>query len=126
MTIGMTDSTDSTPITSTDLTVNVESNAEPNTTNNIDEPVVTNDSLKDVINWLKKGDLVVLFCRNLRLVYRITDKEPNRKITVELSGPSLLNEGEWPWYIKNAGATQQPNENGVFKSEHFFRLNTYC
>jgi hypothetical protein len=84
-------------------------------------PQTTRNSLADIVGWLKSGDMVILCAKGiLRQVYHINDLPYNRKIYVNLStSPSLMEEGEWPYYIKSANATLQKNEsakcpNGIF------------
>ena len=76
-------------------------------------PQTTTNSLRDIIWWLKKGDMVILHTiHGRRLVYHINSLPFNRKIYVDVSAfPSLLNEGEWPYYIVESGAREMLNDS---------------
>ena len=69
------------------------------------EPVVTNNSLKDIVDWLALGDIVCLHTQHKKLYYVTFDFEKNdfigkRLIHVDLSTyPDLLEDDEWPYYI---------------------------
>ena len=68
----------------------------------------TNNSLADIVNWLKKGFIVCLHTNNKQLFYFSSEKldkiENEKLIYVNASTyASLLEDDEWPWYIKNAG-----------------------
>ena len=88
------------------------------------ELVITNNSLYDIINWLKIGYIVSIYAFNKKLFFY--KKEEIEKITDEKiiyinveSLPSLLNDDEWSWYIKNAGFVEYksldilPSENNT-------------
>jgi S-adenosylmethionine:tRNA-ribosyltransferase-isomerase (queuine synthetase) len=86
-------------------------------------PITTRNSLADIIGWLKEGDLVILHIGDISKAYIMTEKERNRCVTIDIStAPSLMEEGEWPWYIKNEGAIEvtdikpyYPAPNGTYK-----------
>ena len=72
--------------------------------------VTTNNSLADIINWLKNGHIVCIYTLDTKLYFfskEILDKiEDEIIIYVNVSrDTSLLDEDEWPWYIKNEGFT---------------------
>lgn len=72
-----------------------------------DKLVFTGNSLADIIGWLKMGFTVIIYSGDEGLFYRMPGTKAIRKIYVDVSKlPSLLHEGEWPWYIKNAGAKE--------------------
>jgi len=80
------------------------------------ELVITNNSLFDVINWLKSGYIVCIHAFNRKLFFY--NKEEIEKITDEKiiyidveSLSALLNEDEWPWYIKNEGFVEYKSIN---------------
>jgi len=72
--------------------------------------VTTNNSLADIINWLKDGYMVCIYALDTKLFYfskEVLDKIEDKIIYVNVQrDASLLNEDEWPWYIKNAGFTE--------------------
>ena len=68
----------------------------------------TNNSLADALKWLSFGDYVHLHSNNTRHVIYYDEStvgEKSKLIQINLTGysESLLDEGEWEWYIKNAG-----------------------
>jgi hypothetical protein len=83
-----------------------------------EELVITNNSLKDIINWLKNGYIVCIHSYSRQMYYyseEILD-EPliNDKSIIYVNVKkmsSLLDEGEWPWYIKNEGFVEYKSTN---------------
>jgi hypothetical protein len=73
-------------------------------------PVCTSNSLADVVSWINCGDFVSLYTQNKTINYHKCDLHINtceRTILVDVSScSSLLDEGEWPWYIEDAGHTR--------------------
>jgi hypothetical protein len=70
--------------------------------------VTTKNSLADIINFLKDGYIVCLHAGNNRQYYFLKEslEELNDECIIYINltkNPSLLNEDEWPWYIKNEG-----------------------
>lgn len=76
-------------------------------------PITTNN-LVDIIEWLKEGAYVVIhnrfqYARYFHLKCTGEEKDPNdlkslRVIYLDVqSMNSLLNDGEWEWYIKKQG-----------------------
>lgn len=77
--------------------------------------VLTSNNLVDVINWLKLGAYVVIHNNNGRFFHKCTSQilselavneyiNEHRFIYVDVSKlPGLLNNGEWNYYIKEAG-----------------------
>ena len=72
-------------------------------------PIPTANSLKDIIDWLREGDKVIIHSSNYGKTYHNCVKfknVTNRVIYIDVSSmPSLIDEGEWPWYIENDGHT---------------------
>ncbi len=69
------------------------------------KPIPSENNLRDVIDWLKSGDTIILYTQKKRKIYRIPTLPPNRKISIDVGNqPYLLNEGEWYWYINDVGA----------------------
>ena len=80
-----------------------------------DKLVITSNNLQDVINWLELGAYVVVHTNSARFFHKCTKKilsddeikeyiNTHRIIYVNVSKlPGLLDDGEWNWYIKNAG-----------------------
>ena len=87
-------------------------------------PEITTNSLADIISWLGFGDIVVLHCNNFRRMAFHNNNEiqgNERIIYVNVSSmPSLLDVGEWNWYIEKAGNLQielpilSPDRKNVF------------
>ena len=81
------------------------------TSTKTDPPECSPNNLKDIIEWLKMGDIVVLHSGNKygQIYHRCsetTSLENIRVIYVDVANhASLLDEGEWPWYIINQGHT---------------------
>ena len=91
------------------------------------EKTLSGNNLANVINWLKDGYLVCLHDssnKNARQVYYSKDSLLNEKIMfVDLiNWPDLLDEDEWPWYIKDAGFVRYNNANVLPKKERHFVL----
>jgi len=79
----------------------------------MEAPIPTSNTLLDIINWLKTGDIVILHnnTKNQK-AFQMPDLKLNRKIYVNVMHmPDLLHEGEWPWYILNAKAVEISNES---------------
>jgi hypothetical protein len=86
----------------------------------LSDPVCTTNMLKDIIDWLKLGDYVIIHNNgNNGHFYHKCPSSPGdnkdikqhlktmRVIYVNVStDPSLLHEGEWPWYISDSGFKQ--------------------
>ena len=74
--------------------------------NRTDLPKCTKNQLKDIIDWLKIGDVVVLHHNNYNghIYHNCMNLDPNiRYIFINVHRmPNLLNEGEWPWYIEQS------------------------
>jgi len=82
----------------------------------IDEPLVTtSNNLADIIGWLKRGAYIVIHSKNGRFFHKcnkntLKDNEikayvdNHRFVYINVSKmPGLLDDGEWNWYIKDAG-----------------------
>jgi hypothetical protein len=70
--------------------------------------VFTNNNLKDIIGWLKEGSILCLMTYNKKIFYYSTETtdelDDTTLIYVDISNhSSLMNEGEWPWYIEKEG-----------------------
>lgn len=89
-------------------------NQQPEPTQNTksNDLVHTGNSLADIIAWLKLGHTIIIHAEGYGKMYRMPDLKAIRKIYVDVSSfPSLLHEGEWPWYIKDAGAREIFNDD---------------
>jgi hypothetical protein len=74
---------------------------------------VTNNNLLDIINWLKLGAYVIIHTNYARFFHKCSNLsesevddyiKQHRFIYVNVSKlPGLLDDGEWNWYITNAG-----------------------
>ena len=79
-----------------------------------DVPVPTSNSLKDIIDWLKLGDVVIIHVGDCGHIYHIDGLQFNRKIFVDVSAmPSLLDEGEWPDFINMYTKATELNDSNV-------------
>lgn len=78
-------------------------------------PTVSNNNLGDIIEYLNNGDYVIIHdgIRNGRYFHHKCPNENteyienNRVIYINVSKmPSLLDNGEWEWYIKSVGHSE--------------------
>lgn len=91
-----------------------------------DIPIMTTNTLRDVISWIRQGDFVVIHngdSKHNRLYYyqgNKTSLDDVRVIHVDVSScPGVLSAEEWPWHIRNAGckkATEEQKQLVVFDS----------
>lgn len=83
---------------------------------NIDDPIITtNNSLADIIGWLRRGAYVVIYSKSGRFFHKCSKTtltageikdyiNSHRFIYINVSKtPGLLDDGEWNWYINNEG-----------------------
>jgi hypothetical protein len=91
------------------------------------ELVITNNSLYDIVNWLKIGYIVCIHAYNKKIFFY--NKEEIEKITDEKiiyidvkSLSALLNEDEWPWYIKNEKFVEYKSTNILPTEENSYYL----
>jgi hypothetical protein len=88
---------------------------------------LSGNNLADVVNWLKEGYFVCLYNsskKNAHKVYYSKDSLVNEEmISIDLiNWPDLLDEDEWPWYIKNAGFVMCNIANVFPRKEYCFVL----
>jgi len=88
----------------------------------------TNNCLRDIITWLQNGHIVSLYSYSINKQLYFFSKETLQEIGDEYiiyidlqKDVSLLNDGEWPWYIKNEGFVEYKstdilpvNENNIY------------
>jgi hypothetical protein len=81
------------------------------------ELIFTNNMLLDIINFLKSGHLICLHYNNSETYFYSQSIETNDKIEllkliyINISScPSLLEDDEWPYYIKNNGFVEYTNK----------------
>lgn len=91
------------------------------------EKTLTGNNLADVVNWLKDGYFVCLYdssnTENARQVYHSKDSLNQEIIFLDMvNWPDLMDEDEWPWYIKDAGFVRHLNAQVLPKKEHCFVL----
>jgi len=82
------------------------------------ESTLTSNNLLDVINWLKLGAYVIVHTNSARFFHKCTNKDlsedeiskyinQHKIVYVDVSKlpglPGLLDNGEWNWYINEAG-----------------------
>ena len=87
------------------------------------------NNLSDVINWLKAGYFVCLHnsYRTGKVYYsnKTLETVPDDKEIVYIDlqkWPELLNNDEWPWYIKDAGFVKYISTKVLPKIEHHFEI----
>ena len=85
---------------------------------NPNDLVQTGNSLADVVAWLKLGHTVIIHAKGYGKMYRMPGLKAIQKIYVNVSKfPSLLDEGEWPWYIEDAGAEEILNDAILYEKQ---------
>ena len=68
--------------------------------------ILSCDSLLTIVKFLKRGDVIILYNNRKLLTYHMNDLDFNNEIYINVSSyPSLLDEGEWPYYIESIGAS---------------------
>ena len=70
------------------------------------EIIPTTNNLKDIVDWLKNGDIVCIHTKKDFIYYSKNECEimDQRLIYVDVQcTPDLLLDGEWPYYIENEG-----------------------
>lgn len=89
--------------------------------------ITTNNSLADIINWLKNGYIVCIYALDRKFYFskELLDKIEDEIIYVNVQrDASLLNEHEWPWYIKNEGFTEYKSIQILpIKKENIYYFN---
>jgi hypothetical protein len=90
----------------------------------------TNNSLKDIINWLKNNNMVFLYAGNNYKCYYNKESVTNncdfnntKLIYIDICDfPSLIDEDEWPWYIKNEGFIDYKNIDVLPTDVYHYKL----
>jgi len=92
------------------------------------ELIVTDNSLIDVINWLKEGYIICLHYSYRRFKF-FYSKERIESVTNEeiifidvIKWPELIKKDEWPYYINEAGFVVYKSTNVLPKKEHHYEL----
>ena len=84
---------------------------------------ITTNSLFDIIQYLKDGNMVCLHTRNDRVYFHFPDSINEKLIYIDVSSmPSLMDNGEWPWYIKNAGFVEYESILNLPINQTFYRI----
>lgn len=92
------------------------------------ELIVTDNSLIDVINWLKEGYIICLHnsYRRFKFFYskeRIESVTNEEIIFIDVKKwPELIKKDEWPYYINEAGFVPYKSTNVLPKKEHHYEL----
>ena len=87
------------------------------------ELVITNNNLLNVINWLKDGYIICLHISYKHKQYYYSQNSFKEIIYVDLiNWPSLLDEDEWVYYIKEQGYVQHKCLDLLIKKEHHFTV----
>ena len=82
--------------------------------NNAEELIQSNNSLGDLINWSKRGYIIILNGRKYCQIYcRPEYKLSNKVVKINLSHrwKCLMDDGEWPWYLMESGCLQMDKED---------------
>ena len=71
----------------------------------LEQPIITSNQFEDIYNWICAGDVVVLYTQSKILIFHDCEKiylqNKTRYITVDVDNhPSLLDETEWPEFLK--------------------------
>lgn len=83
----------------------------------------TTNNLKDIIEWLRNGYMVCIYSYNKKKFYfskeNLNEINDENIIYVDLMKmSSLLNPGEWPWYIQNEGFFEYKSTNVLPNNEN--------
>ena len=84
--------------------------------------------MRDIITWLRNGNIISLYAYSINKQLYFFSKETLEEIGDEFiiyidlqKDTSLLNDDEWPWYIKNEGFVEYKstdilpvNENNIY------------
>jgi hypothetical protein len=73
------------------------------------ELICSNNNLYDLINWSKNGYIIILNRKSqCKLYSRPEYKLSNKVVQINLSHrwESLMDDGEWPWYLIESGCVQ--------------------
>jgi len=84
----------------------------------IDELVRTDNSLSDLIKWANMGYIIVLNSgKYARCFVKPEFKSSDKliQINLKLQWKSLINDGEWPWYLCNNGNCVEMNSEDFNK-----------
>jgi len=84
--------------------------------------VTTSNSLADILNWLTNGHIICMYSNNkiIHYFFKETLDKINSEIIVYINlknCPELLDDDEWPWYIKNEGFTEYKSIDILPKKE---------
>ena len=83
--------------------------------------VTTTNSLADIVTWLKNGYIVCIYSSKKQIFFfkeeSLTTIEDEILIYINVNNDaSLIDDEEWPWYIKNEGFVE-------YKSTHNLPTN---
>ena len=85
----------------------------------------TTNSLFDIIQYLKDGNMVCLHTNNDYIYFHFTDviKDNEKLIYIDVSSmPSLMDEEEWTWYIKNYGFVEYKSILNLPINKTFYQI----
>jgi hypothetical protein len=89
----------------------------------VDSMSGTTNSLFDIIQYLKDGNMVCLHTRNDRVYFHFPESINEKLIYIDVSSmPSLMDNGEWPWYIKNAGFIEYESILNLPINKTFYKI----
>ena len=94
-----------------------------NKVDNMDNLKITTNSLFDIIQYLKDGNMVCLHTRNNYIYFHFPDSINEKLIYIDISSmPSLMDEEEWPWYIINSGFVKYESILNLPINQTFYRI----
>ena len=84
---------------------------------------ITTNSLFDIIQYLKDGNMVCLHTKNERTYFHFPESINEKLIYIDVSKmPSLMDESEWPWYIKDAGFVEYKSILNLPINKTFYKI----
>ena len=90
----------------------------------VDSMSGTTNSLFDIIQYLKDGNMVCLHTSNEHKYFHYPESINEKLIYIDVSSmPSLMDEGEWPWYIKNEGFVKYESILNLPINKTFYRIH---
>ena len=79
------------------------------------EPTTTTNSLGDIYRWLKDGSIVMIYSDHKKIIFHDCNSNEVNKVNyimVDVNKfPSLLDDGEWPDFLKEAGKKECTCDN---------------
>jgi hypothetical protein len=84
---------------------------------------ITTNSLFDIIQYLKDGNMVCLHTSNEHKYFHYPKSINEKLIYIDISSmPSLMDEEEWTWYIKNYGFVEYESILNLPINKTFYQI----